>query len=213
MNTSIVHSTSRLFSLSAILAVGIIFSNSLLQAEAKAPPETADVELDRLVVSDSPPGSIPFAGGWAYNRITGTIIMPPVIAFVGPKGQKLPIVFADTQGKQRELFLTWSIPAPDQIALKHGGQILAIDGIDVSTLDTIALKNIWYQGKAGEPVTLVIRGCGDEMHLFREITVNRISARKEKRLIDEATTRELLPARSLAELPATPETPPTPPAP
>ena len=62
-----------------------------------------------------------------------------------------------------------------------------------------------FEGKAGEPVTVVIRGCGDEMHLFREITVRRISERKGNRIRDEAASRELRPARALAELPVTPE--------
>jgi hypothetical protein len=191
------------------LAIALTFPLALIAKEKKSTPDkSTEVELDKFVVTDSPPGSIPFASGWRYNIFTGSIAMPPVIGFVGPKDQALPMVWSNRHGKQQHGFLTWGIPAADLIALRHGGQILAIDGTDVTTLDSMALAKLVREGKAGEPVTLIIRGCGDEMHLFREITVRRISERKEKRLLDEAASRELRPARSLAELPATPE--PTP---
>jgi hypothetical protein len=165
---------------------------------------TTDVELDRLVIQDSPPGSIPFAFGGHYSPFTGSLRYPPAIPFIGPKDKNLPMTYVDSRGRQQTGHFTWHIPAPDLIALKYGGQILAVDGTDVSTLDIQVFKKLMFEGKAGEPVTLVIRGCGDEMHLFREITVRRISARKETRIQDEAASRELRPARSLAELPATP---------
>jgi hypothetical protein len=191
-----------------LLATALIVSlTSTLHAKDKAPsePTTPEVELDRLLIQDSPPGSIPFAAPWRYSLLTGSLSYPPVIGFVGPKDKKLPMTFLDSRGRQLTGYFTWYIPAPDHIALKNGGQILAIDGIDVAGIDHHILKKLLYEGKAGEPVTLVIRGCGDEMHLFREITVRRISERKGKRIADEAASRELRPARSLAELPATPE--------
>ncbi len=169
------------------------------------PAATPDVELDRLVIQDSPPGSIPFTVAGHYNLFTGSMSYPPVIPFVGPKDKKLPITYLDSRGRQKEQFLTWHIQAPDLITLKNGGQILAIDGVDVTSIHHHLLTKLLREGKAGEPVTLVIRGCGEEMHLFREITVRRISERKGKRILDEAAARELRPARSLAELPATPE--------
>jgi hypothetical protein len=172
---------------------------------ATTPAASSDIELDRLVIQDSPPGSIPFAAAGQYSLFTGSISYPPVIGFVGLKDKKLPMTWLDSRGRQKTGHFTWRVPAPEHIALKNGGQILAIDGIDVAGLDYHILKKLVFEGKAGEPVTLVIRGCGEEMHLFREITVRRISEKKHNRIRDEAASRELRPARSLAELPATPE--------
>ncbi|WP_138223305.1 hypothetical protein [Nibricoccus aquaticus] len=186
-----------------LLALALTLPLSAKEKDS-APAKSPDVELDQLVVTDSPPGSVPFAFVWVSNRFTGSILFPPIIAKVSPKKEKVPMWVADRRGKQREAFVWWNIPAPEIVALKNGGQILAIDGIDVTTLDNHVLRNLLMEGKAGEPVTLIIRGCGDEMNLFREITVKRISERKTKRLLDEAASRELRPARSLAELPATP---------
>ncbi len=193
--------------LTLIATAFILTLGSALHAKDKTNTNNPapDVELDRLVIHDSPPGSIPFAVGGEYYLFTGSLSYPPVIPFVGPKTKKLSMPWIDVRGRYMNGNLTWHIQAPDLIALKNGGQVLAIDGIDVSTLDVHVFKKLVREGKAGEPVTLVIRGCGDEMHLFREITVRRISERKRDRIHDEAASRELRPARSLAELPAQPE--------
>lgn len=198
------HRTARLLALIAT-AFALSLGSPLHAKDKPSTDSTADVELDRLVIQDSPPGSIPFTAAGHYYLFTGSLSYAPVIPLVGPKDKKISMTYVDTRGRQKQLTLTWQIQAPDLIALKNGGQVLAIDGIDVSTLDHHILLKLARDGKAGEPVTLVIRGCGDEMHLFREITVRRISERKGKRIADEAASRELRPARSLAELPATPE--------
>ena len=129
----------------ALLPIVAAFSLSLgapLHAKEKAttPAATPDVELDRLVIQDSPPGSIPFAATTRYSLFTGSTSYPPVIGFVGPKDKKLPMTWLDARGRQLTGDFTWYIPAPDLIALKHGGQILAIDGIDVSTIDHHILR-------------------------------------------------------------------------
>jgi hypothetical protein len=131
-------------------------------------------------------------------------MVAPVIPPVAQKDEYIRITYADPRGRIKTWDGAWKRNPPDVIALKYGGQILAIDGRDVTAMSYQQLRKLCFEGEAGQPVRLVIRGCGPELHLFREITVRRISDRKRDRLFAEvAGDTELKPARSLAELPAT----------
>jgi hypothetical protein len=178
----------------------------LMHSTTRAAEKSDAIELERMTVTDSPPGSIPFGYHWYYNRLTSSILIAPVIPPVALREEIISQTVVDHRGKPTRTDGYWKINPPDVIALKYGGQILAIDGRDVTTMSNRELKKLCNDGPAGETVRLIIRGCGPELHLFREITVRRISDRKRDRLIAEvAGDTELKPARSLAELPAMPE--------
>ncbi len=180
------------------------------------PPDEPVHQLEPFVINAKADGVLPFAVGYGWNtRLgipTGGLGYPLTILKPARKDEKwTPHVLWKLNQRYRPISHLESIASiniPAALTLKHGAQVLAIDGHDMEELTKSDLDEI-YRGKsdaAGSNVILTLRGLGPEQNIFREISVDLISTAKYKRLLNEPQAPEAA-APALADLPAVKNSP------
>ena len=172
-------------------------------AKSGDPNEPADAihELDKMIISEKADGVVPLMACWQCT-LAGRLIIAPTVPPATRPGESFSLTIQshpnslkfrgprfDTttlRGTPEDYGFSggsnWkkqnSAGFPPELCLPGGGQIVAIDGQDVWETNGYTLRKLFFGGRVGDPVTLVIQGANDDRFVFREITLKRISFKK-----------------------------------